>query len=151
MHKISFFLTALIMMLIFFNCGCSSKETKFKQAEIEFNNTIEQCVANCKKIGPPEELASLEKIRKENGIFAYQKVYGELYFKRNEALAPVEEKLDKLQVIAQGDSELTDKLLKLNAKWQEVKFNQLYRYACNANLLVNGTIPSSIERTIDVN
>ena len=54
MHKISFSLTVLIM---------SSKEAKFKQAEIEFNNTIEQCVANCNKIGTPEELVSLEKTR----------------------------------------------------------------------------------------
>ena len=70
MHKISFSLTVLIMMLIIFNCGCSSKEAKFKQAEIEFNNTIEQCVANCNKIGTPEELVSLEKTRETNGIYA---------------------------------------------------------------------------------
>lgn len=151
MHKISFSLTVLIMMLIIFNCGCSSKEAKFKQAEIEFNNTIEQCVANCNKIGTPEELVSLEKTRETNGIYAYRKAYGELYFKRNEVLAPVEEKLDKLQVIAQGDSKLTGKLVNLNVKWQNIKISHLFLYARNANLLVNENIPSIITRSIDVN
>lgn len=141
----------LFSLLVLFLSGCSSKEAKFKQAEAEFNTIVEQCVANCRKIEPPGGLASLEKIRKKDGIYAYRKAYAELYFKKNEALVPVEEKLDKLQDIAQGDAELTSKLVRMNAKWQEIRFYQLFVYANNANLLVNGKIPTVVNRSITVN